>query len=145
MDWIACRSHHIVSHHITSHHITFHLFSLQEIRRPQIQISAHRRAERLHILLNRSAALRKQQTELKTQQAYKQDSVNLTSTYIGWLNFIEISLTLSLNMTILSSNPRKLSSQSYASLPLIQPIVSWAMVLSLSTSGSSTARGNSLA
>ena len=58
------------------------------------------------------------------------------------LKCLPFATCLTLDMTNLDSNPRKPSSQSYTS-PL-RPIASWAMVLSLFKSRSSTPMGNSL-
>jgi len=59
------------------------------------------------------------------------------------LKCLTFAASLTLDMANLDSNPIKASSQSYAS-PL-RPTASWAMVLSLSKSRSSTPMGNSLA
>ena len=59
------------------------------------------------------------------------------------INFSAISLTLTVLMTILGSNLRKPSSQSYPHPPM-KTIASWTMVLILPTLGSSPATGNSL-
>ena len=65
----------------------------------------------------------------------RKDWVRPALVHVRWLNF-----TITLNMTNVVSNARKHSRSKLC--PLIRPIASWAMVLSLPTSRASTATVN---